>query len=120
MLCTPTARLLMLHTALRLLPKPASATAAHPVSALPFSLKRSSWPAVDISSGDGTAPSRVAVLHDRRDKIRRRAELGIETRAIGALVHAPAVVPAYTYDVDLFQRALPDVTDIQLARLAIK
>ena len=73
--------------------------------------------AVDIASGDGTAPSRVTVLRDRRDKIRRRAESGIETGAIGALVHAPPVVPACGHDVDLFQRALSDVADIQLSRL---
>ena len=62
----------------------------------------------------------MTVLRDRRDKIRRRAEPGIETRAIGALIHAPAVVPAYGDDVDLFQRALSDVADIQLSRLPIE
>src|SRR5512143_2113532 len=53
MLCVPTARLLVLHAAVRLLPAPASPTAAHPLSATP--------PSVKLTLPVGAFPVTVAV-----------------------------------------------------------
>jgi hypothetical protein len=53
MLCVPTARLLVLHCAVRVLPLPASATAARPLIVLP--------PSVKLTVPVGVLPMTVAV-----------------------------------------------------------
>src|SRR5690606_2690476 len=58
------------------------------------------------------------VIKNRSRVVRRRTEVQVEPCALIPFVNAPAVISAERYDIDLFARALADVTCPKLMRSA--
>src|SRR5258706_9770390 len=95
MLWVPSARLLVLHTALPLL----RATAAHPVRALPFSVK----PTLPV----GFAPVTVAVIATFTPAV---AGLGALVKLVVVDAKPPAAVPQASISVSRDQESVVPVT----------